>query len=73
MMSDEIPVSVFYLLLLAGGFLRLPAATMYHYDVVFFLCIFMYMYGSVIDNSEASLFMLNPLLCRSALQMISAC
>ena len=29
---------------------------MYHYDDVFFLCIFMYVYGSMIDNSEASLF-----------------
>ena len=55
-MSDEIPVSVFYLLLLAsGGFLHLLAATMYWY-VVFLLYVFMYVYGSMIDNSEASLF-----------------
>ena len=55
-MGDEIPVSVFYLLLLAsGGFLHLLAATMYHYDVLL-LYVFIYVYGSVIDNSEASLF-----------------
>ena len=54
-MSDDIPVSVFYLLLASGGFLHPTAATMYQYDVLL-LYVFMYMYGSVIDNSEVGLF-----------------
>ena len=55
-MNDEIPY-LCHLLLASGGFLCLPAATMYQYYwcCVLYLCVILLcIYGSMINNSEAS-------------------